>query len=42
MIPGLIGFLIQLIVPMITASAIVREKEQGEHRAAFGYAHQAV
>jgi ABC-2 type transport system permease protein len=29
MIPGLIGFLIQLIVPMITATAIVREKEQG-------------
>lgn len=29
MIPGLVGLILQLIVPMITASAIVREKEQG-------------
>lgn len=29
MIPGLVGLLIQLLVPMITATAIVREKERG-------------
>ncbi|OIO37881.1 MAG: hypothetical protein AUJ72_03680 [Candidatus Omnitrophica bacterium CG1_02_46_14] len=29
MIPGLVGLLLQLLVPMITASAIVREKERG-------------
>lgn len=29
MVPGLVGFLLQFIVPMITASAIVREKERG-------------
>ena len=29
MLPGLIGLVLQLIVPMITASAIVREKEKG-------------
>lgn len=29
MIPGLIGLILQFIVPLITASAIVREKEQG-------------
>lgn len=29
MIPGLIGLLLQLLVPMITASSIVREKERG-------------
>ncbi len=29
MVPGLVGFLLQLIIPMITATAIVREKEQG-------------
>ncbi len=29
MIPGLIGFVLQLIIPMITATAIVREKERG-------------
>jgi len=29
MLPGLIGLVLQLIVPMITASAIVREKERG-------------
>lgn len=29
MIPGLVGLILQFIVPMITASAIVREKEQG-------------
>lgn len=28
-IPGLIGLLMQLLVPMITANAIVREKERG-------------
>lgn len=28
-IPGLIGLLMQLLVPMITASSIVREKERG-------------
>ncbi len=29
MAPGLVGLLIQLLIPMITASAIVREKENG-------------
>lgn len=29
MIPGLVGLLLQLLVPMITATAIVREKERG-------------
>ncbi len=29
MVPGLIGLLLQMIIPMITASAIVREKERG-------------
>ena len=29
MIPGLVGLLIQFLIPMITASAIVREKERG-------------
>ena len=29
MVPGLVGLLLQLIIPMITASAIVREKERG-------------
>ncbi len=29
MLPGLIGLVLQLIVPMITATAIVREKEHG-------------
>jgi len=29
MIPGLVGLLIQFLIPMITASAIVREKEKG-------------
>ncbi|MCA9402876.1 MAG: ABC transporter permease [Candidatus Omnitrophica bacterium] len=29
MIPGLVGFLIQLLIPMITASAVVRERERG-------------
>lgn len=29
MIPGLVGLILQFIVPMITASAIVREKERG-------------
>jgi ABC-2 type transport system permease protein len=29
MVPGLIGFLLQMIIPMITATAIVREKEMG-------------
>ncbi len=29
MLPGLIGLVLQLIVPMITAAAIVREKERG-------------
>jgi len=28
-LPGLVGFLLQALVPMITASAIVREKERG-------------
>ena len=29
MVPGLVGLLLQLLVPMITATAIVREKEKG-------------
>jgi ABC-2 type transport system permease protein len=29
MVPGLIGLLLQMLIPMITASAIVREKEGG-------------
>lgn len=29
MVPGLVGLLIQLLIPMITATAIVREKERG-------------
>ena len=29
MVPGLVGLLLQLLVPMITATALVREKEQG-------------
>ena len=29
MIPGLVGLLIQILIPMITASAVVREKERG-------------
>jgi ABC-2 type transport system permease protein len=29
MVPGLVGLLLQLLIPMITASAIVREKERG-------------
>jgi ABC-2 type transport system permease protein len=29
MIPGLVGLLLQLLVPMISATAIVREKERG-------------
>jgi len=29
MIPGLVGLLIQILIPMITATAIVREKERG-------------
>jgi len=29
MVPGLVGFLLQLLIPMITATAIVREKERG-------------
>ena len=29
MVPGLVGFLLQMIIPMITAAAIVREKEMG-------------
>ncbi|MBI5298891.1 MAG: ABC transporter permease [Deltaproteobacteria bacterium] len=29
MVPGIIGLLIQLLIPMITATAVVREKEQG-------------
>ena len=29
MVPGLIGLLLQLLIPMITATAIVREKERG-------------
>lgn len=29
MVPGLVGLLLQVLIPMITASAIVREKEMG-------------
>ena len=29
MVPGLVGFLLQFLIPMITATAIVREKERG-------------
>ena len=29
MIPGLVGLLLQFLIPMISASAVVREKEQG-------------
>lgn len=29
MVPGIVGLLIQLLIPMITATAIVREKERG-------------
>jgi ABC-2 type transport system permease protein len=29
LVPGLVGLLLQMIIPMITASAIVREKEHG-------------
>lgn len=29
MVPGLVGLLLQLLIPMVTASAIVREKERG-------------
>jgi len=29
MVPGLVGFLLQILIPMITANAIVREKERG-------------
>jgi ABC-2 type transport system permease protein len=29
MVPGLVGLLIQILIPMITASAVVREKEKG-------------
>ncbi len=29
MVPGLVGLLLQMIIPMITATAIVREKERG-------------
>lgn len=29
MVPGLVGLLIQLLIPMVTATAIVREKERG-------------
>jgi ABC-2 type transport system permease protein len=29
MVPGVVGLLIQLLIPMISASAIVREKERG-------------
>ncbi len=29
MVPGLVGLLLQVLIPMITASAIVREKERG-------------
>ncbi len=29
MVPGLIGLVLQLVIPMITATAIVREKERG-------------
>ena len=29
MVPGLVGLLLQLLIPMITATAVVREKERG-------------
>lgn len=29
MVPGLVGLLLQLLIPMVTATAIVREKERG-------------
>lgn len=29
MVPGLVGLLLQILIPMITATAIVREKERG-------------
>lgn len=29
MVPGLVGLLLQLLIPMITATAVVREKESG-------------
>lgn len=29
MVPGLIGLLLQILIPMVTATAIVREKERG-------------
>src|SRR4029453_16312870 len=29
MVPGLIGLLLQILIPMITATAVVREKERG-------------
>jgi ABC-2 type transport system permease protein len=29
MVPGLVGLLLQLLIPMVTANAIVREKERG-------------
>jgi ABC-2 type transport system permease protein len=29
MVPGVVGLLLQLLIPMITASAVVREKERG-------------
>lgn len=29
MVPGLVGLLLQLLIPMVTASSIVREKERG-------------
>jgi len=29
MVPGIVGFLLQLLIPMVTATAVVREKEQG-------------
>jgi ABC-2 type transport system permease protein len=29
MVPGLIGLLLQMLIPMVTATAIVREKERG-------------
>ena len=29
MVPGVVGLLIQLLIPIITASAVVKEKEQG-------------
>ena len=29
MLPGLVGLVLQFLIPMITATAIVREKERG-------------